>query len=48
MAQQQITQQRALQVLLLCQEQSNETQEATQRVQTQALRALADATEQRI
>ena len=47
MAQQQITQQRALQALLLCQEQSNETQEAAQRVQTQALRALANATEQR-
>ena len=47
MAQQQITQQRALQALLLCQEQSNETQEATQRVQTQTLRALANATKQR-
>ena len=47
MAQQQITQQRALQALLLHQEQTNETQEAAQRVQTQALRALADTTEQR-
>ena len=47
MAQQQITQQRAIQTLLLHQEQSNETQETTQRVQMQALRALADATEQR-
>ena len=47
MAQQQITQQRALQALLLHQEQSNETQEAAQRVQTQALRALANTTEQR-
>ena len=47
MAQQQITQQRVLQALLLCQEQSNETQEAAQRVQTQALRSLADTTEQR-
>ena len=47
MAQQQITQQRTLQALILHQEQSNETQESTQRVQTQALRALADATEQR-
>ena len=47
MAQQQITQQKALQALLLCQEQSNETQEAAQRAQTQGLRALADATEQR-
>ena len=36
MAQQQITLQRVLQALLLHQEQSNETQEATQRVQTQA------------
>ena len=33
--------------LLLHQEQSNKTQEAAQRVQTQALRALADATKQR-
>ena len=47
MAQQQVTQQRALQALLLCQEQSSETQKVTQQVQTQALRALADATEQR-
>ena len=47
MAQQQVTQQRALQALLLCQEQSSETQEATQQVQTQALRALVDMTEQR-
>ena len=44
--QQQVTQQRALQALLLCQEQSSEIQ-VTQQVQTQALRALADATEQR-
>ena len=47
MAQQQITQQRALQALLLHQDKTNETQEAAQRVQTQALRALADTTEQR-
>ena len=47
MAQQQVTQQRALQALLLHQEQSSESQEVTQRVQTQALRALADAIEQR-
>ena len=46
MAQQQIAQQRALQALLLHQEQSNENQEIIQRVQTQALRALTDATEQ--
>ena len=47
MAQQQITQQRALQALLFHQGQSNETQEAAQRVQTQDLRALANATKQR-
>ena len=47
MAQQQIAQQRALQALLLHQEQSSENQEIAQRVQTQALRALIDATEQR-
>ena len=47
MAQQQIVQQRVLQALLLHQEQSNEKQEIAQRVQTQALRALTDATEQR-
>ena len=47
MAQQKIAQQRALQALLLWQEQSNENQEIAQRVQTQTLRALIDATEQR-
>ena len=47
MAQQQIAQQRVLQALLLHQEHSNENQEIAQRVQTQALRALTDATEQR-
>ena len=47
MVQQQTEQQRALQALLMCQEQSNENQEITQRVQAQALRALTDATEQR-
>ena len=47
MVQQQIAQQRALQALLLHQEQSNENQEIAQRVQTEALRALTDATEQR-
>ena len=47
MAQQQIAQKRVLQALLLQQEQSNENQEIAQRVQTQALRALTDATEQR-
>ena len=44
MVQQQITQQRVLQALLLHQEQSNKTQEAAQRIQTQALRALMDTT----
>ena len=47
MAKQQITQQRVLLALLLHQKQSNETQEAAQIVQTEALRALANATEQR-
>ena len=47
MAQKQMAQQRTLQALLLQQEQSNETKEITQRVKTQALRALTDATEQR-
>ena len=47
MAQQQIAQQGALQAILLHQEQSNENQKVVQRVQTQALRALTDATEQR-
>ena len=44
MAQQQIARQRVLQALLLHQEQSNENQEIAHRVQTQALRALTDAT----
>ena len=44
---QQQAEQRALQALLMHQEQSNENQEITQRVQAQALRALTDATEQR-
>ena len=48
MAQQQIAQQRALQALLLYQEQSNENEEIAKRVQTQALKALTDATEQRV
>ena len=47
MAQQQIAQQRMLQALLLQQEQSTETQEIAQRVQTQTIRASTDATEQR-
>ena len=47
MAQQQMAQQRMLQALLLQQEQSNETQEIAQRIQTQTIRALTDTTKQR-
>ena len=47
MAQQQMAQQRMLQALLLQQEQSNETQEIAQSVQTQTIRASTDATKQR-
>ena len=47
MAQQQMAQQSMLQALLLQHEQSNETQEIAQRVQTQTIRALTDTTEQR-
>ena len=47
MAQQQVAQQRTLQAWLAHQEQSNETQEITQRIQSQTLRALTDGTEQR-
>ena len=47
MAQQQMAQQRTLQALLLQKEQSNETEEIAQRVQTQTIKALTDATEQR-
>ena len=47
MAQQQTAQQRMLQTLLLRQKQSIETQEIAQRLQTQTIRALTDATKQR-
>ena len=47
MAQQLIVQQRILQALQCCQEQSNKAQEVSQRIQSQALRALTDATKQR-
>ena len=47
MAQHQIAQQRTLQALLYQQEQSSESQEASQRIQSQALRVLTDATKQR-
>ena len=44
---QQMVQQRALQALLHCQEQSSEVQEALQRIQSQALVALTDVAQQR-
>ena len=46
LAQQQMTQQRTLQAVLYCQEQTSEIQEASQRVQSQALMALTEATQQ--
>ena len=46
LAQQQMAQQRTLQALLYCQEQTSEVQEASQRVQSQALIALTEATQQ--
>ena len=46
LAQQQMTQQRTLQALLYHQEQASEIQEASQRVQSQALMALTEATQQ--
>ena len=42
-----MAQQKALQVLLYCQEQTSEVQEASQRIQSQALMALTKATQQR-
>ena len=42
-----MTQQKTLQALLYCQEQSSEVQEASQRIQSQALMALTEATQQR-
>ena len=47
LAQQQMVQQRALQALLHHQEQSSEVQEASQRIQSQALVALTELTQQR-
>ena len=47
LAQQQMAQQKTLQVLLYCQEQTSKVQEASQRIQSQALMALTEATQQR-
>ena len=47
LAQQQMVQQRALQALLHHQEQSSEAQEASQRIQSQALVALTEVAQQR-
>ena len=47
LAQQQMAKQRVLQVLLYCQEQSSEVQEVSQRIQSQVLMALTEATQQR-
>ena len=47
LAQQQMAQQKTLQVLLYHQEQTSEVQEASQRIQSQALMALTEATQQR-
>ena len=47
LAQQQMAQQKTLQALLYCQEQTSEVREASQRIQTQALMALTKATQQR-
>ena len=47
LAQQQMVQQRALQALLHHQEQSSEVQEASQRIQSQALVALTEVAQQR-
>ena len=47
LAQQQMVQQKALQALLHCQEQSSEAQEASQRIQSQALVALTEIAQQR-
>ena len=47
LAQQQMAQQRVLQALLYHQEQSSKVQEASQRIQSQALMALTEATQQR-
>ena len=42
-----MAQQNALQALLYCQEQTSKVQEALQRIQSQALMALTEATQQR-
>ena len=47
LAQQQLAQQKTLQALLYYQEQTSEVQEASQRIQSQALTALTEATQQR-
>ena len=47
LAQQQMAQQKALQALLYRQEQTSKVQEASQRIQSQALMALNKATQQR-
>ena len=47
LAQQQMVQQRALQALLHCQKQSSEAQEASQRIQSQALVAFTEVAQQR-
>ena len=47
LAQQQMAQQKTLQVLLYHQEETSEVQEASQRIQSQALMALTEATQQR-
>ena len=47
LAQQQMAQQNALQALLYHQEKSSEVQEALQKIQSQALMALTEATQQR-
>ena len=47
LAQQQMAQQKTLQALLYHQEQTSEVQEASQRIQSQALMALTEATQQR-
>ena len=47
LAQQQMAQQKTLQALLYHQEQTSKVQEASQRIQSQALMALTEATQQR-
>ena len=47
LAHQQMAQQKTLQALLYCQEQTSKVQEALQRIQSQALVALTEATQQR-